>query len=80
MKIWMIWIEDDSGEFHWMSTAWDDDSTAENHEGWQEAVKKARDEFGAERVRILSTDIDFDAVVAAFLPAEVKSGPVEVHP
>lgn len=40
MKIWLIWMQGD--DHTWLETAWDDESTAENHEGWREAVDKAR--------------------------------------
>lgn len=40
MKVWMIWIQGDDAT--WLEDAWDDETTAENHSGWQEVVDKAR--------------------------------------
>lgn len=40
MKVWMIWIQGDDAT--WLEAAWDDEMTAENPAGWQEAVEKAR--------------------------------------
>lgn len=65
MTIWMIWTRD-SSEAMWLSDAWDDDSVSENDTGWAEAVAKAHKEHGAENVRILRGDVDFNAVEKAF--------------
>lgn len=40
MKVWLIWIQGD--DTTWLEAAWDDNSTAENHSGWQEEVKRVR--------------------------------------
>lgn len=67
MKIWMIWAMED--DMIWLEEAWDDDTTAENHEGWERAVEKARQAY--DHIRITSTMVDFDKVRDAFLPKEV---------
>jgi hypothetical protein len=38
--VWMIWVQGDDST--WLEDAWDDESTAQNPQGWQEVVDKAR--------------------------------------
>ena len=40
MKVWMIWLQGDDQT--WLEAAWDDETTAENHEGWQAEVDRCR--------------------------------------
>jgi hypothetical protein len=40
MKVWLIWVQGDDAT--WLEGAWDDESTAENNDGWQEEVKRVR--------------------------------------
>lgn len=39
MKVWMVFVQADGHT--WLEAAWDDESTAENPRGWEEAVEKA---------------------------------------
>lgn len=66
MTIWMIWVQEPSTGALWLVESWDDDSTAENTTGWEEAVQKARKEHGAENVRIVRGDVDFNVIEKAF--------------
>lgn len=38
MKLWLIFVQGD--DHTWLEAAWDDESTAENHDGWQEEVER----------------------------------------
>ena len=57
MKIWMIWVQGD--DTTWLEGCWDDESTAQNPEGWQAYVdrcKKLAHDNNYE-VRIASSEI-----------------------
>lgn len=43
MKVWLIFIQEERGETTWLEAAWDDESTAENPEGWQKEVDRCRE-------------------------------------
>jgi hypothetical protein len=55
-KVWLIWIKVDG--YSWLEAAWDDDSTSENHAGWQEEVGKVRkvalDQGGEMRIQAVN--------------------------
>lgn len=57
MKLWLIFIQAD--EHTWLEAAWDDESTAENHAGWQEEVERCRalTEKNGYEMRVVSTDV-----------------------
>jgi hypothetical protein len=40
MTVWMLWVQGD--DHTWLEAAWDDESTAENHSGWQAEVDRVR--------------------------------------
>lgn len=40
MTVWQIWVRGD--DHIWLEAAWDDDSTAENPEGWKKTVDRCR--------------------------------------
>lgn len=63
MKIYMIWAQDKYG-YKWMMDAWDDDSVSDNRAGWEAAIKKA--EGDGYSIRVITADLDFDAVDKAF--------------
>lgn len=70
MKIWMIWTADDEEcRELYLVEAWDDETTMANPEGWQEAVKKAKEVHG--EIRIVSKYVDLDKIRASFMPVEV---------
>lgn len=73
MDIYLIWAQDGDGygNYRWLVGAWDDESIGENYKGYEEAVAKAREEHGAENIRVVKARIDFDKVVEAFEPADV---------
>jgi len=72
MKIWMIWARDnsDTSGVLWLVEAWDDDSVSGNYDGWEEAIEKAKAEYGGFNVRIASTNVDFDQIAKSFEPVE----------
>lgn len=41
MKIWMIFVQEGDNAT-WLEAAWDDDSTAENYEGWAKEIARCR--------------------------------------
>lgn len=60
MKLWIILIRSDD-DFTWVQAAWDDDSTAENPEGWKSEVDAAR--------KLVSENPGYDYRIAeAFVP------------
>lgn len=71
MKLWMIWARCDG--MVWLVDSWDDDSVATNPEGWAEAVAEARTANGADNVSVVSTTVDFDAVLATFEAPTVRA-------
>lgn len=71
MKVWMIWVMDPCGEFVWLQDAMDDDTTAENWQGWESKVKEAMDTHGGENVRVTTTTVDIDKVFDAFKFPEI---------
>lgn len=76
MRIWTIWVQADTAT--WLEGAWDDESTAENRSGYDEAVDKAdkiaRENGGA--MRVIAVDIPDAAVFGAF-DAPVVGGTVD---
>lgn len=40
MRVWMVWVQGDDAT--WLEAAWDDESTAGNHDGWQAEVDRCR--------------------------------------
>lgn len=72
MIVWTVWIQ---GETTWLETAWDDDSVAENHEGYMKAVRAAfevAEENGSE-ARVIKLDVPFGKILEAFALREVKT-------
>lgn len=64
MDIYMIWAQE--AGVKWLVEAWDDDTIAENDSGYQDAIDKAYDTYGAANVRIVKARVNFDKVEAAF--------------
>lgn len=75
MKVWTIWVC--SGDVTWLAGAWDNESVAINPEGWHEALAKEREAYGDDCVSIVSTTVDFEAVLATFAAPVIVSSPVE---
>jgi hypothetical protein len=64
MDIYLIWATD--GEAIWLAGAWDDESRAENPQGWEEELEKHRKSHGAENVRVAKAVVDFYRVEDLF--------------
>jgi hypothetical protein len=75
VRLWLIFIQ--SADATWLEAAWDDNSTAENHSGWEEEVARCRklaDDNGY-KMRIASTVVS--GVFGLFDVPELPAEPVE---
>lgn len=67
MKLWTIWIQGSDGGL-WLQSAWDDDSTIDDHDGYRFDVDKAavlaRENGGA--MRVICVDVPDAAISEAF--------------
>ena len=68
----MIFDSDQDCEATWLVDAWDEYTIDANYEGFEAAVKKAREESETGHIEIIKCSIDDDKVLAAFRPTEVK--------
>lgn len=71
MKIWLIVIQGD--DTTWVEDAWDDMSTAENRQGWEAAVAKARDLAHDNGYEVRIAPIKVDGVYELFENPELKA-------
>ncbi|QIG57800.1 hypothetical protein SEA_PAULODIABOLI_65 [Microbacterium phage PauloDiaboli] len=72
MDIFIIWaIVPDQPQAPWAVAVWDDESVAENEDGWLEALAKAEEEYGGRYVRVTKTSVNYDAVISAFEPVNI---------
>lgn len=73
MKLWLIFIQADGHT--WLEAAWDDESTAENHAGWQEEVERCHGMAAKENyeIRVVSTHVA--GVFELFDAPHLKSNP-----
>lgn len=69
MKLHLIWAQAD--DTPWLIEAWDEDSIDGNYEGWDAALKKAAATHGGLNIRLTTTVVDYDKVLAAFQPIDV---------
>ena len=73
IKTWQVWIQAEDG-YTWLETAWDDDTTVENHDGWLKAVDNAKTIVAENRgysMRIL--EVNVPGVLEAFEIPEVTA-------
>jgi hypothetical protein len=79
VRIWTLWVQAD--EATWLEGAWDDESTAENHDGYLEAVDKAarvaKDNGG--EMRVIAIDVPYESVFSAFKVPIVKGQAIGVQ-
>lgn len=71
MKLHLIWAQDTLSSDPWLIEAWDEESIDSNLEGWHAALNKAADGHGGLNVRVTTTVVDYDKVLAAFQPIDV---------
>ena len=71
MDVFMIFESDQDCEASWLVDAWDEYTMDANYEGYEEAVKKAREGSASGSIAIIKCSIDDDKVLAAFRPTEV---------
>jgi hypothetical protein len=69
MRLWTIWIQAD--ETTWLESAWDDETTAENRSGYEEAVDKAEETARVNKgaMRVIAIDVPDRSIFGAFDPA-----------
>lgn len=68
MKLWTVWVQAQD-EATWLEEAWEDEQTAENRSGWEDAV---------DRVRKLCSDNDYEMrMVVLEFPGSVVYGAFE---
>ena len=72
MDVFIIWaMVPDQPDAPWAIAAWDDESIAENHSGWLEALASAEETHGGRNIRVTKTTINYDAVVESFKPVSI---------
>lgn len=72
MKVYLIWaIVPDQPTAPWVVAAWDEESRAENEDGWLEELAAAEKEYGARHIRVTVTGVNYDRVRSAFEPVEI---------
>lgn len=75
IKLWTIWVQEETG-YTWCEAAWDDDSTAENDEGWHaevDRIKKMVADNAGYSMRIVAVNVP--GVHEAFDIPEVDAQP-----
>lgn len=72
MKVWLIWAKDEGVLEHvWLVDAWDDETVAENGDGFKEKLAEVRKDHGVDNVVVTVTNVDIGKVYNAFEPVEV---------
>lgn len=72
MDVFLIWaLEPSSPDAPWIVAAWDSESRYDNEKGFLEDLEQHEAVHGARNIRVTRTSVNYDAVVAAFQPAEV---------
>lgn len=74
MKLWLIFLQEMEHEKHtWLEAAWDDETTAENEQGWREEVERCRKIAyeGKYEMRIVAAVVP--GIYEAFDIAEIKA-------
>lgn len=66
MRIWTIWVQAHTAT--WLEGAWDDESTAEERSGYDEAVDKAAEiaRQNKGQMRVIAVDVPDISIFAAF--------------
>ncbi|MFE6967133.1 hypothetical protein ACFVAJ_18615 [Agromyces sp. NPDC057679] len=75
-EVWTIWAKEDGGV--WIQDAWDSGSALENIEEWEATLAKAVDGYGADNVRVVKVELDYDALLETFSPPKLIAGRVSV--
>lgn len=71
MKVWLIWAREGVMGHVWVVDAWDDETVAENNDGFQQKIAEARRDNGTDNVVVTVTNVDIDKVYSAYEPVEV---------
>lgn len=71
MKVWMIWVQGDDST--WLESAWDDESTAENPDGWQTEVDRVRKLAFNNDYELRVTEVTIPGVYEAFEPLRLAA-------
>ena len=73
VKIHLIFEATEDGDAAWLVDAWDEYSIDGNPEGFDEAVKRAQQQSTAGRIRVITTLLNYEKVLAAFEPTEIEA-------
>lgn len=76
MKVWHIWVQGDGAT--WLHSAWDDETTAENREGYEAALEAAEKDAVANNglMRVLAVEIPDEAIYGLFRPPVAQGTPL----
>jgi hypothetical protein len=74
VKLWTIWVQSSDGAT-WLESAWDDESTAENRSGYEEALQAAAKiaEANDGAMRVVEVNFAGEVVYDAFTPPSVTA-------
>lgn len=74
MRLWTIWVQASDGAT-WLESAWDDESSAENPDGYATSIDAAQKVAEANKgvMRVLAVDLPDDAVFDMFKPKAVTA-------
>lgn len=71
MKVWMIFVQGDDAT--WLEAAWDDETTAENHPGWQAEVERVRKLAYENHYEMRILEVEVPGVYEAFAITKVQA-------
>lgn len=71
MDVFMIFESTEDGDAAWLVDSWDEYTMDANYEGYEAAIKKARDESPSGNIAIIKCSMDDEKVLDAFRPTEV---------
>jgi hypothetical protein len=71
MDVFMIFESSEGCDAAWLVDSWDEYTMDANYEGYEAAIKKARDESPSGNIAIIKCSLDDEKVLAAFRPTEV---------
>lgn len=75
MDIHLIWATD--GDAIWLVGAWDEDTIAENYQGYTDELARHQKDHGHDNVRVVKASVDFDAVQAAFQTPHIGTAQIK---
>ena len=81
MRVWMLFVQGDGAT--WLEGAWDDESTVDNHAGWQEEVGRVAKLAFENGYEYRVVEVIVPGVHAVFEPvkatAEIAGSSLPIH-